>query len=161
MDITKYRFDLVFSYWIFTWFLLYYFGITKYSPKLALFISLAENIILFLVMVFILKSAWDTLLKFLIINTFIKVIPIYVVWADKINWKMDLLRITCLFLIYIAWVIFYTKFDKSSQNVLVTNVNSNIEKGDPNIYNAFKNILTQYRPGMLLYDDIVKYVSKN
>jgi hypothetical protein len=158
MDITKYRFDLVFSYWIFAWFLLYHFGITKYSPKLALSISLAENIILFLVMVFVLKSAWGTLLKFLIINTFIKVIPIYVVWADKINWKMDLLRVTCLFLIYIAWVIFYTTFDKSSQNVLFTNANSNIEKGDPNIYNAFKNILTQYRPGMLLYDDIVKYV---
>ena len=43
------RFDFVFSYWIFAWYILYICNIVKYNPKWALTIGLVENIgILFL-----------------------------------------------------------------------------------------------------------------
>ena len=43
-----YRFDLLFSYWIFIWYLLYIFEIIDASPKLALIVGLIENAMLLL-----------------------------------------------------------------------------------------------------------------
>jgi hypothetical protein len=37
------RFDFVFSYWIFIWYLLYMLKIVIYNPKWALMIALIEN----------------------------------------------------------------------------------------------------------------------
>jgi hypothetical protein len=37
------RFDLVFSYWIFAWYLLYMAKIIKYSPKLVIVLGIIEN----------------------------------------------------------------------------------------------------------------------
>jgi hypothetical protein len=47
-----YRFDYVFSYWIFAWFLLYEFGYTSYNPKIALIIALIENIGILCLMIY-------------------------------------------------------------------------------------------------------------
>jgi hypothetical protein len=44
------RTDLVFSYWIYVWFILYIFNITSYSPKFALILGLFDNIIMLLLM---------------------------------------------------------------------------------------------------------------
>ena len=97
-----YRFDLLFSYWIFAWYLLYIFNIINYSPKLALIIGIIENIGLFLFMMFSLHSSNKTILSFIFINILLKVIPLYTIWNDKIYWKKDLCRIIMLFLIYIC-----------------------------------------------------------
>ena len=98
-----YRFDLLFSYWIFAWYLLYIFNIINYSPKLELIIGIIENIGLFLFMMFSLHSSNKTILSFIFINILLKVIPLYTIWNDKIYWKKDLCRIIMLFLIYICW----------------------------------------------------------
>ena len=39
------RGDLVFSYWIYVWYLLYIFKLIKYSPKLPLILGLIDNVI--------------------------------------------------------------------------------------------------------------------
>ena len=152
MNITKYRFDLVFSYWIFAWFLLYFFKVIQYSPKLALCISLIENIILLCLMIFVLKSQLETIIKFLIINTFIKAVPLYLIWSDKINWKRDIIIIMVLFLVYVVWLFINSKSRLEEQNEILKNTKSWDKK-------AIIYFMAPITPGMLLYDDIKKYFS--
>lgn len=152
MNITKYRFDLVFSYWIFAWFLLYFFKVIQYSPKLALCISLVENIILLCLMIFVLKSQLETIIKFLIINTFIKAVPLYLIWSDKINWKRDIIIIMVLFLVYVVWLFINSKSRLEEQNEILKNTKSWDKK-------AIIYFMAPITPGMLLYDDIKKYFS--
>jgi len=38
------RIDLVFSYWVYFWYILYAFKITNYSPKFPLILGLIDNI---------------------------------------------------------------------------------------------------------------------
>jgi hypothetical protein len=97
-----YRIDLIFSYWIFAWFLLYYFKIINYNPKLALIISLIENIFLFILMI-IYKVSHINLISFIIINFFIKVLPLYYVWNTKIILYNDIFNIIILLIIYLIW----------------------------------------------------------
>ena len=40
------RVDLVFSYWIYAWFILYFLNYIKYSPKFALTLGLLDNIVM-------------------------------------------------------------------------------------------------------------------
>lgn len=152
MNITKYRFDLVFSYWIFAWFLLYFFKVIQYSPKLALCISIIENAILLCLMIFVLKSQLETIIKFLIINTFIKAIPLYLIWSDKINWKRDIILIMVLFLVYVVWLFINSKSRLEEQNEILKNTKSWDKK-------AIIYFMAPITPGMLLYDDIKKYFS--
>jgi hypothetical protein len=97
-----YRLDLIFSYWIFTWFLLYYFRIIKYNPKLALIIALIENIFLFMLMI-IYKVSILNLISFIIVNFFIKILPLYYLWNTKIIVIKDVFHIIILFIIYLIW----------------------------------------------------------
>lgn len=152
MNITKYRFDLVFSYWIFAWFLLYFFKVIQYSPKLALCISLVENIILLCLMIFVLKSQLETIIKFLLINTFIKAVPLYLIWSDKINWKRDIIIIMVLFLVYVVWLFINSKSRLEEQNEILKNTKGWDKK-------AIIYFMAPITPGMLLYDDIKKYFS--
>ena len=96
------RFDLVFSYWIFAWFILYLFNITPYSPKFAFILGLIENIFL-LIMMIIRGTKRITIFYFLIINFIIKVLPIYYLRAETIRIK-DVYMTTLLFVIFILWL---------------------------------------------------------
>ena len=40
------RVDLVFSYWIYVWFIIYFLNYTEYSPKFALTLGLLDNIVM-------------------------------------------------------------------------------------------------------------------
>ena len=68
----------IFSYWIFIWFLLIYFGFTKFSP---LFILIIGYIITFFECIFLFykKTSSYNLIKFIIINVIIKIIPIILI----------------------------------------------------------------------------------
>ena len=122
-----YRFDLLFSYWIFTWFIFYYFGFVKSSPKLAIIIGIIENIVLLMSMIFIQKRSFKIILIFIILNTSFKGIPLYLIWKDKINIIQDMKNILSLFLVYLIWVLginaknpletFYVKSDKVSPEI--------------------------------------------
>ena len=42
--------DLIFSYWIYLWYILYIFKVVKYNPKLAIICGMIENLVIFLLM---------------------------------------------------------------------------------------------------------------
>jgi len=69
------RSDFVFSYWIFTWFILYLLKIVPYSPKFVIILGIIENLFVFMYMIFY-KSPIYNIIKFIIINILIKVIPL-------------------------------------------------------------------------------------
>jgi len=96
------RFDYVFSYWIFVWYLLYIFHITNYNPKFALIIGIIENIIYFIFMI-LSKTKFIDLFLFIIINICIKIIPFITVMHDNIIWR-DITATFVLFIIYNIWL---------------------------------------------------------
>ncbi len=96
------RIDLVFSYWIFIWYILYAFKVTKYNPKLVIGLGIIENFIMFLFM-FYYHTKSETIIKFLIINFFIKIMPFYMIINDKIKIS-DIYASIVLFIIYTFWV---------------------------------------------------------
>jgi hypothetical protein len=98
----KLRIDLVFSYWIFIWFILYIFHYTNYSPKFALLIGVIDNTIMLLLMLYF-GTKWKTIIYFLLINLFIKMLPLYYLQKDTIRIK-DILFTVGLFLVFIIWL---------------------------------------------------------
>jgi hypothetical protein len=96
------RGDLVFSYWIYVWYLLYIFKLIKYSPKLALILGLIDNIIMLLMMLLYGTSS-RTIFYFIVINTLIKVIPIYYLRNETIKMN-DIYFMFGLFLVFIIWL---------------------------------------------------------
>jgi len=96
------RADLVFSYWIFVWYILYKFKLTKYSPKFALFFGIIDNIILLFLMIWF-GSNKRTIFYFILINSLIKLLPYYTLIKEKI--KLSDIYFTCiLFLIFVLWL---------------------------------------------------------
>jgi hypothetical protein len=96
------RFDYLFSYWIFIWYLLYFFHITDYNPKFILICAIIENIILLFFMIYY-NTQLSVIILFLIGMFIIKIIPIYTIWNTIIRWK-DILFTFILLFIYIIWL---------------------------------------------------------
>ena len=96
------RIDYIFSYWIIAVFILYELGWIKYSPKLLLFAGLLENIGS-IALLFFYSVSWLTIFIF-IINTFlIKVLPLIIVWKDRIK-REDVYFSIGIFLLYNIWI---------------------------------------------------------
>ena len=76
------RFDFVFSYWIFAWYLLYMAKIVQPSPKLVILLGIIENTALLLGMI-LYGSNLRTISSFILINTFIT--PFNISIADFIQ----------------------------------------------------------------------------
>lgn len=96
------RIDLVFSYWMFFWYILYSLKITMYSPKFIIGLGIIENFIMLLFM-FYYKTKPITIIYFLVINFFIKIIPFYMMLNERIKIS-DIYATVVLFIIYSIWV---------------------------------------------------------
>jgi len=96
------RIDLVFSYWIFGWFLLYVGKITSFSPKFALMIGLIVNAIMWILM-FIYSTPLFTISSFIVINLFIKIIPLWYLRNERVLLK-DIYATVGLFVLFIVWL---------------------------------------------------------
>ena len=96
------RFDFVFSYWIFSWYLLYELGITSFNPKFALTIALFENIIQ-LCMMFYFKNTIINIIMFCFINLFIKIIPLWRLRNTNYN-LIDVYATLILFIVLLLWM---------------------------------------------------------
>jgi len=96
------RADLVFSYWIYFWYILYAFKITNYSPKFPLILGLIDNLIM-LVLMLVYGTSRRTIFYFIIINTLIKVVPLYYLRNEKLK-ITDIYFTTTLFGIFILWL---------------------------------------------------------
>ena len=97
------RFDFVFSYWIFLWYLLYEWKFTQYNPKFALAVGLIENLLYLLCMIFY-KNSIVTIWLFVIVNFFIKILPLYMVIETTVR-KSDIVFSFALFCVYMIWLI--------------------------------------------------------
>jgi hypothetical protein len=96
------RFDLVLSYWIFAWYLLYITKIVSYSPKLMILLGIIENTLLLLIM-FYYGSNVTTITYFIVVNLFIKIIPFYTLKNEKIQ-SREIKGSIIFLLIYLVWV---------------------------------------------------------
>ena len=96
------RFDYLFSYWIFIWYLLYFFRITNYNPKFVLICAIIENLILLFYMIYY-NTNLSIILFFIFGMFLIKIIPTYTIWNTIIKIK-DILFTFILFFIYIIWL---------------------------------------------------------
>jgi hypothetical protein len=99
---TALRADLVFSYWIYVWYILYAFKITRFSPKFPLILGLIDNIIMFGLML-LYGTSRETIFYFIIINTLIKVVPLYYLRNESIQWS-DIYFTCILFLVFMGWL---------------------------------------------------------
>jgi len=98
--LNPYRTDILFSSWIFLWYLLFIFNYTKYSPKLVLIFGIIHNIFLLINMI-IYKNNIINILNFSIGNTLIKVIPL---WTLRNNKIYDVTATIIIFSIYLFWL---------------------------------------------------------
>jgi len=114
----------IFSYWIFVWFLLYYFKLTKYNPLTILIIGYIITLGEWLYLIFMGANNYN-IIKFIIINVIIKIIPILLIYNSKTTYK-DLIIGLYIFLAYLLTMA--------------------IMKIDP--YKIYKKILNTY-----IYDD--------
>lgn len=76
--------DLILSYWIFIWFLLFCFGLVKYNPFFLLCIGLLFSFIEIYYLISKKISEYN-IIKFTIINIIIKSIPIIILILMKKN----------------------------------------------------------------------------
>ena len=112
-----YRFDLLFSYWIFAWYVLYQLKWVRTSPKLALILGILTN--LYDLVFFLIQNVKPSLLfTFVGMMCIFKVVPLWTVWRVKLDFTGELNRVVVLFLIYVSWLYLngYT-MDKASQMV--------------------------------------------
>jgi hypothetical protein len=96
------RFDLTFSYWILVWFLLYYYKLININPKWLLVLAGIENFVLLIIMIYRSYSLHDILL-FIIINFFIKIIPLILLYNTTIN-KNDIKWYVIVILLFCLWL---------------------------------------------------------
>jgi hypothetical protein len=125
MELQLNNIDLIFSYWIFTWYVLYEFKIITYSPKLALIVGLISNIILLLLMIFY-NNSIIIIVLFCIIQIFIKIIPL---WRLRNNHIYDFKALAILFIIYMIWLFINNTNIYILNKVKMDNIKNNINIG--------------------------------
>ena len=109
--------DLLFSYWIYFWFILFYFGqdlsskylshiIKKYAnPSLIFWIALLENIGTLLVLFAKIPPVqWSILVKYILMILVVKAIPLYLLWPYNIHFYRDIMVILSVFAIYLGYL---------------------------------------------------------
>lgn len=101
--------DLVLSYWILVWFVLYYNKLTKYSPVFLLYVGFWENLAMLTIMI-LYKVELFRIVVFVIVNTFIKVVPLFLLRERTIVWD-DIYVSIVVVTIYGIWV--YIRLGKS------------------------------------------------
>jgi hypothetical protein len=116
---------LIFSYWIFAWYILYEFKFIKYSPKLALILGLISNTTLLLLMIFYNNSIINILL-FCLVQLFIKIIPL---WRLRNNKIYDLKSLVILFIIYMIWLFINNTNIYILNKTKMDNIKNNINIG--------------------------------
>ena len=97
------RYDLVFSYWILFWWVLYICRFTgDYNPKFLLILGIIENLIVIFAMIYYRTKSYLVFL-FILIFIFIKIIPLYII-RNSIIQINDIYASILLFSIYLFWL---------------------------------------------------------
>ena len=119
------RADYIFSYWIFTWFLLYYFKLINYNPFFAIIIGLIFNTLQLLGYLY--YKNYKKSILFIIGNFFIKIIPFYLIKNKTIK-KKDILFTIFLFVIFVIYSHYNDKnqFTFFLNNLKIKNINDQL-----------------------------------
>jgi hypothetical protein len=117
---------LIFSYWIFLWYLLYILKLVEYNPKFAILCGLVENLFI-LILMFYYGTKQNLVLLFLIMMFILKIIPLYSVFYEKIYFK-DIVFTFVLFGIYLIWIVLNKKsisdFTRQTMDLILHNKNT-------------------------------------
>jgi hypothetical protein len=131
------RVDFTFSYWIFGWFILYIFHIIQYNPKIWLILGLFFNL-LYLLYLFLIRHYFNKdVILYIIINIFIKVIPIWLLRNSKSNMYDFIFGFFILFLLFLYMFIQLKSFSTIIEYYRYLWNNKNITT--PLIYIIHKN----------------------
>lgn len=130
------RFDYVFSYWIFAWYVLYEIGIVEYNPKFALTIGIIENILVLLFMIYC-KNSLIYIFLFCIVNFVIKVIPLWRL-RNTNYYQDDIIASFMLFIIYLFWLL----FNRINIKGMMQNSIKSIKMNRPNL--PFIKLISKY-----------------
>jgi len=136
--------DLIFSYWIYVWYILYIFKVLKYNPKLVIICGIIENLIMFILMC-IYNTKKILVVLFIIMFILLKLIPLYTIWNDKIQFNDDIKNTSLLFIIYLLWI--------HLNQLTITDALTNAK----NLILHNKNTM----PGMTILQKIVKIFTYN
>ena len=119
--------DLIFSYWIYLWYILYIFKVVKYNPKFAIICGMIENLIILLLMC-IYNTKKILIVLFIIMFFILKLIPLYTIWNDNIKLNDDIKNTSLLFIIYLLWIhlnqLNITDALTNSKNLILYNKNT-------------------------------------
>jgi hypothetical protein len=99
----NYRFDYILSYWIFVWFLLYLYDIVPFSPHLSIILALLFEIGILFAMIYNRASIYYIGL-FIIITILIKVVPLYILQNETIDYTSEFFYMVCLVAVYAGWL---------------------------------------------------------
>jgi hypothetical protein len=111
------RIDLVFSTWIFVWFLLYVATIVEVSPKFALIAAIAQNTVL-LWEICKHRTPNNHIWRFLVLNLFIKILPLVIVWGDQVT-LAQVVVLAVLLCMYLGWLALNgTRYDEIYANIV-------------------------------------------
>jgi hypothetical protein len=93
--------DLIFSYWIFIWWILYCFNIVPFNPKFLIILGLLHNLFLLGIKI---KYQSKFIPFFLISVTLLKIIPLAIIAHTNIS-NQDIIASVILFIIYIIYIL--------------------------------------------------------
>jgi len=120
------RIDYIFSYWIFTWYLLYTNQMIISNPKFALICGLIENLLIILLMIHY-KTKHRLIIEFSIMCFIMKIIPLYTLSSTNIQ-ILDIKITIKLFIYYLIWMIVNKKtlndFIKNTFDLIIHNKNT-------------------------------------
>ena len=130
--------NLLFSNWTFIWFIAYLCNLIPYSPKLIILVGfiIIIGIIYYL---YINNASKYNLLKFVLLNLFMKAIPLIILYNVAITWD-DLYFSIGIFLIYLIWLdINDTSFFMIYQKLINNYINYRTNTFVSNLYDKIYN----------------------
>lgn len=101
------RFEFTFSYWIFAWFLLYYFGATSFNPKIWLIIALLANIYAEIAarILHLWTRPWIDIFVYICLDLVIKIMPIWILRDTPLRMK-DFIAGIVFWVVFKLWMLF-------------------------------------------------------
>ena len=130
------RFDYLFTYWMFLWFILYYFlptntqrnsPITHFfkqygNPLYVFYLGILENLATLGLLVWY-NPDIQLIVKYILMMCVTKVYPAYLLYYLPTNWKINLVLFVCVFVIYNTYLYlndtsFYEVYKKTLTSII-------------------------------------------
>ena len=97
------RVDLLPSYWIFVWFILYIYKVVPYSPKLSFVLALLFEFVIMVAM-FLNRVSKYYIGTFVFIQIIIKAIPLYILRNEYIDFLPQLFYTGVVLAVFYVWL---------------------------------------------------------